>query len=46
MANALYDLGRAAFGNADIDWLVATIKCVLVDAADITITMEPTHGGG
>ena len=36
MANALYDTGRNAFLQADVDWLVDDIKCVLVDAADYT----------
>jgi hypothetical protein len=30
MANALYDLGRKAFLDADIDILVDTIKVALV----------------
>lgn len=30
MANALYDLGRQAFLQADIDWLVDNIKVTLV----------------
>ncbi|PCH98485.1 MAG: hypothetical protein COB84_01860 [Rhodobacteraceae bacterium] len=39
MANAIYDLGRAAFGNAEIDWLGDTIKAILVDAADYTVNL-------
>ena len=42
MANALYDKGREAFLNADIDWLVDNIKLVLVDAADYTPNLA-TH---
>lgn len=33
MANRLYDLGRAAFGNAVINWLGDTIKVALVSSA-------------
>lgn len=39
MANALYDTGRAAFLNADVDWLVDNIKCVLIDVADYTVNL-------
>jgi hypothetical protein len=42
MSNALYDLGRQAFLDADIDWSADTIKLVLVDAADYTISLS-TH---
>ncbi len=31
MANALYDKGRNAFLNGDIDWTNDTIKCFLLD---------------
>lgn len=33
MANFLYDLGRKAFADGDIDLLVDTIKAMLVDTA-------------
>ena len=36
MANALYNTGRQAFLEGDIDWLDDTIKAVLVDTADYT----------
>jgi hypothetical protein len=39
MANALYDLGRQAFLDGDIDWSADNIKCVLVDAADYTVNL-------
>lgn len=42
MANALYDKGRQKFAEAGIDWLTATIKCVLVDAADYAVNLA-TH---
>jgi len=42
MANALYDKGRNAFLSGDIDWLVDTIKVVLIDAADYTVNLA-TH---
>lgn len=42
MANALYDKGREAFLNADIDWLADTIKVILIDAADYTVDLA-TH---
>jgi hypothetical protein len=42
MANALYDLARQAFLDGDIDWSSDTIKVVLVDAADYTISLS-TH---
>ncbi len=34
MANAMYDLGRQNFLEADIDWLVNDIKVVSIDEAD------------
>lgn len=40
MSNALYGKGRQAFASADIDWLVDNIKCVLVDAADYTVSID------
>lgn len=33
MANALYDLGREKFLNADIDWAADNIKALLIDTA-------------
>lgn len=42
MANALYGLGRAAFGNAGINWLSDTIKVILIDVADYTVSID-TH---
>lgn len=42
MANALYGLAREAFLNGDIDWAANTIKAVLVDAADYTLSID-TH---
>jgi hypothetical protein len=39
MANALYDTGRAAFLNGDIDWTNDDIKCVLVDTGAYTPNM-------
>jgi hypothetical protein len=42
MANALYDAGREAFLNADIDWSVDNIKAVLVDTAAYTVNLA-TH---
>lgn len=42
MANALYGKGRQKFLDADIDWSADNIKCVLVDAADYTVSID-TH---
>lgn len=42
MANALYDLGRQSFLDADIDWSADNIKVVLVDNADYTVSLT-TH---
>jgi hypothetical protein len=39
MANALYDKGREAFGNAAINWGSDTIKCILVDTASYTVNL-------
>lgn len=39
MANGLYDKGREAFLNADIDWAVDTIQCILVDTASYTVDL-------
>lgn len=40
MANALYGLGRQAFLEGDIDWVVDNIKAVLVDTADYTVSID------
>lgn len=42
MANALYDKGREAFLNGDIDWLNDDIRIILVDTADYTVNLA-TH---
>jgi len=42
MANALYDAGREAFLNGDIDWTNDDIRVILVDAADYTVNLS-TH---
>lgn len=42
MANALYDKGRQAFLQADVDWLVDDIRVILVDGADYTPNLA-TH---
>lgn len=42
MANGLYDAGRERFLGGDLDWDAATIKLVLVDAADYTRNLA-TH---
>jgi hypothetical protein len=42
MANALYDKGREAFGNAEIDWIDDDIIVVLVDTDDYTVNLA-TH---
>lgn len=39
MANALYDTGRAAFLNGDIDWTADNIKACLVDTATYTVNL-------
>lgn len=39
MANALYDKGREAFLNGDIDWLNDDIRVILIDAADYTVDL-------
>ena len=41
MANTLYDAGREAFLNGDIDWTNDTIKIALVDTG--TYTFSQTH---
>jgi hypothetical protein len=40
MANALYDKGREAFLNAGISWASDTIKVMLVDSADYTLSLS------
>lgn len=42
MANALYDLGREAFLNGNIDWTNDNIKIALLDGADYTPNLA-TH---
>ncbi len=42
MANALYDLGREAFLNADIDWSVDNIRVILGDTGAYTVNLA-TH---
>lgn len=42
MANALYDKGRDEFANGNIDWVNDTIKAVLVDTADYSVSLT-TH---
>ena len=42
MANALYDKGREAFLNGDIDWDTDDIRCVLVDTGTYTVNLS-TH---
>lgn len=37
MANALYDAGRDAFANGDIDWVADTIHVTLIDSADYVV---------
>ncbi len=34
MANALYDAGRAAFANKEIDWDADDIRCIPLDNSD------------
>lgn len=40
MSNALYDAGRAGFLDGSISWSDDTIKIVLVDAADYTLSLS------
>lgn len=42
MANSLYDLGREAFLNADIDWTADNIKIALLDSGAYTPNLA-TH---
>lgn len=39
MANAMYDKGREAFGNAGINWTSDTIRAMLVDTANYTVNL-------
>ena len=39
MANALYDKGRQAFLEGDIDWLNDSIRLTLVDLNDYTVDL-------
>jgi hypothetical protein len=40
MANSLYGKGREGFLDGSIDWDTDTIKVVLVDAADYTVSID------
>lgn len=40
MANAIYGLGRQAFGDGDLAWDSDNIKCVLIDSADYTVSID------
>lgn len=42
MANALYDLGRQAFLEGNIDWVADDIKVTLVDTNDYSVDLA-TH---
>lgn len=42
MTNALYGKARQAFLDGDLDWSSNTIKAVLVDVADYTVSID-TH---
>lgn len=42
MANALFDGGRAAFLRGEVAWVADTIKLVLVDSLDYTVSLA-TH---
>lgn len=39
MASGLYDAGRKAFADADIDLLVDDIRAILIDVADYTVDL-------
>lgn len=39
MANALFDKGREAFLNGDIDWSNDDIRLILIDTADYTVDL-------
>lgn len=40
MANVLYQLGRQAFLDGDIDWSANNIKVALIDTADYTFSQS------
>ena len=40
MANALYGKGRDKFLNGSIDWTSDTIKSILIDTADYTVSID------
>lgn len=40
MANGLYDRGRQGFLSGEIDWDAQTIKLMLIDAADDTVSLS------
>lgn len=42
LANAMYDLGRQGFAEADLDWTTAVFKLYLIDSADYTVNLG-TH---
>lgn len=42
MANSLYDAGRDAFANGDIDWVNDDIRAILVDTNDYSVDLA-TH---
>lgn len=39
MANAMYDKGREAFGNAGINWTSDTIRAMLIDTSNYTVDL-------
>lgn len=39
MANALYDAGRDAFANGNIDWVNDDIRLLLIDTDDYTVDL-------
>ena len=39
MSNALYDKGRNAFLDGNIDWTSDTIKAILIDTDDYTVNL-------
>ena|SRR5687767_981476 len=39
MANALYDLGRQAFLDGDLDWAANNIKVLLIDTGAYTVNL-------
>lgn len=40
MANALYGKGREGFLDGSIDWDTNDIRCILIDAADYTVSID------